>query len=180
MKILLERFSAQELRQQAQRREQIAQLYCAIWREPPWNELNWTNEMVYEEFAELFASPNPQMLCAYRTADEVAGFSWGFEKSMEKIVRENAPELAQVLKGGRFFYTSELAVAASMRNAGVGVMLTEALTRQVQASGASYVFLRTHKEAFPAQKVYTRCGFTRTEIRDVTYPDRTYWVRKLD
>jgi len=64
----------------------IAELYCEIWKEPPWNENFWTVERVMQDIQKELTRPNAVLFSA--TNDQgVVGFTWGYETTLSDLHR---------------------------------------------------------------------------------------------
>lgn len=64
-----------------------------------------------------------------------------------------------------------VAVQKSLRNRGLGYLLTQALVQKAWDEGMDAVTLEVRERNLAAQKVYERCGFTASGIRPHYYAD---------
>jgi len=159
----------------------IAELYCKIWEEPPWNEDFWTVEKVMEDMQKELRKPNAVLLSAAR--DEiVVGFTWGYETTivdLHKISEISVSRWRDIIGNKRSSYIDELAVAKSSRGQGIGHKLTERLIASLSNAGVDYITLRTDTMAKSARSVYQQAGFLELDLIDTKYPNRTYWLKTL-
>ena len=158
-----------------------AELYCQIWKEPPWNEDFWTVEGVIEDIKKQMERPHAVGFWALH-GEEVVGFTWGYEVSKEDLRKISGVETLDVLfeKGDRVFYIDELGVAPLFRKRGVGEQLSKALIAVAQGlCGIQRFTLRTDIKAIAARKLYIKLGFKELSVRDAEHPERTYWVLEL-
>jgi ribosomal protein S18 acetylase RimI-like enzyme len=154
-------------------RKSLIELYKEIWKEPPWNEFFWTDEMVNEDidFAirqKDFIGKLAVLLNKY----EVVGFTWGYELPIEKF------PFLRVVTGGKTFYVDELAVRSGFRRRGIGSTLSKMLMKEAEKLGYDTVVLRTDVNAV-AYVFYKKLGFEDTNIRDPQYPQRTYMKKRI-
>lgn len=155
-----------------------AALYCRVWQEPPWLEMNWRSDEVQRDFEETLQKPGSHAFLAVSGRD-VVGFSSGWTLPREDLTRRSAgkPELFG-FDGRPIFYIAELASSGSRRHLGIGRNL---LGRLLEAAGNDdhrQFLTRTHVDAEPARRLYSSLGFEETVIADIDYQDRTYWVRR--
>lgn len=161
--------------------EKCAGLYRDIFREPPWNEENWTMETVLSDIREQAQRSGFCGWVAKTAEDEIIGFTWGYLVSREEMrgVAGNQ-KLDFLFDGhGKIFYVDELGVGSAYRGRGWGRKLSQDLLVGARAAGAKSVVLRTDRKATAARELYLRLGFQDLQIEDRTYADRTYWHREL-
>lgn len=157
-----------------------AELYCLIWKEPPWNEDFWTIEGVIADIHKGMREPSAEAFLAFEN-DALVGFTWGYEVSREKL-REIAgwAHLDFIFEQGRVFYIDELGVDRSCRGKDLGKALSEALIERVENGHRIFIAaLRTDIKAEAARGLYQRLGFKEVPIADSQHPNRTYWVRGI-
>lgn len=156
---------------------QMAELYCAVWQEPPWNEMEW---QIDEVLADLQSIPNMQdgLLYAAVTNNRVVGFTAGWPISRYEFFEKSGTKIGRFFKDDEpAFYIAELGCDCRFRGHGIGRQLSLRLIGNAAELGYSRFVLRTHLMAHPARKLYASLGFHETRIIDYTYPDRSYWVR---
>lgn len=158
-----------------------AELYCQIWKEPPWNEDFWTVEGVIEDIKKQMKRPNAIGFLSLH-GEEVVGFTWGYEVSKDNLREISGVEVLDVLfeKGNRVFYIDELGVASLFRKMGIGEQLSKSLIATVLNSCEIRRFtLRTDIKAIAARNLYIKLGFRDLSIRDAEHSTRTYWFLEL-
>jgi len=158
-----------------------AELYCQIWKEPPWNEDFWTVEGVIEDIKKQMERPNAVGFWALY-GEEVIGFTWGYEVSKADLREISGVVALDFLfkKGSRVFYIDELGVAYLFRGRGIGERLSRNLIGAVRNSCEIRRFtLRTDIKAITARNLYRKLGFRDLLIRDAAHPNRTYWFLEL-
>lgn len=162
--------------------DSYANLYCEIWREPPWNELFWKPESVLVDLEQQIIK---QDSCAFfstnSSKDKIVGFTWGYAVNLQELTEMSSGANFEefVSKDERIFYIDELGVEKNHRNLGVGKRLSLIMIDEIRARSFSKVVLRTNMIAIPARKLYCVLGFTELSVRDLKYTDRTYWLLKL-
>jgi len=158
-----------------------AELYCEIWKEPPWNENFWTAEGVIEDIRKQIKRLNAIGFLALQGGN-VIGFTWGYEVDKEDLREISGVEALGILfeKGGRVFYIDELGVSSLFRRRRIGEHLSRILITTVQNScGIRCFILRTEIKAVAARNLYAKLGFRELSIRDAEHSQRTYWVLDL-
>jgi len=173
--------------------EQCSELYCQIWKEPPWCEDFWVPEEVRQTLSKELELPGAVCVLAaneytqhpYTEYDDdkycVLGFTWGYSVSQEDLRRiaghegldfvfENTP---------RAFYIDELGVDPGKRLKGVGRQLTTLLLDHARGQGHRRIVLRTDLRAVPARALYSHLGFTELDVKDAQHENRTYWLLDL-
>ena len=159
----------------------IAELYCQIWREPPWNENCWQPGKVLDDMKEELRKPGA--VCVFAVAvdtDQIVGFSWGYLVNKDELKEIAGHDKLSLFPGynNRAFYIDEMAIASEYRRKGVAGFLTEMMLSEID-SLIKFVLVRTDVNALPARKLYSSFGFKEIPVRDVKYPDRSYWCLKL-
>ena len=155
----------------------IAELYCQIWQEPPWNEFFWTVPGVLQDLQQELSLPQAICLAAYKQS-RVIGFTWGYQVNQEKMIQISGGQLLNPLfcRQPVLFYIDELAVAKDMRCQGHGKGLTGKLILEVRLVSDLRICLRTDTQAAAARRVYQQLGFQDLGIKDAQFPNRTYWL----
>ena len=160
---------------------QWADLYCSIWKEPPWNEDFWKPEEVILDIRRELNLPNARAFLALADGS-VVGFSWGYSvdsKAMQKIA-DNDKLNFLFTDNSTVFYIDELGVNVKYRGQGIGKSLSRSLLDSITVDKiASKVILRTDEKAMSARHVYTVLGFQELLTHDGKYPDRNYWTLML-
>ncbi|MEM5778674.1 MAG: GNAT family N-acetyltransferase [Candidatus Aenigmatarchaeota archaeon] len=142
-------------------------MYKEIWKEPPWNENFWTDEMVNKDIEYALKQKDFIGKLAVNS-DNVIGFIWGYSLPEDKF---------QFLKLKDSIYIDELAVEKSFRRGGIGTKLTNMLIKDAKKLGYKTVTLRTDVNGI-AYSFYFNLGFEDLKIRDPQYQERTY-MRKI-
>jgi ribosomal protein S18 acetylase RimI-like enzyme len=158
-----------------------AELYCRIWKEPPWNEDFWRPEDVMINFRKDLAMPEASCWFSTNDSDGLLGFSWGYEvdsKGLNKVVGDDRLEYL-FEHDSKLFYVSELGVDADKRQKGVGKRLTQLLLSDALAAGFRYTILRTDLRATPARTLYSHLGFQELPILDSRHASRSYWLLQM-
>lgn len=90
-------------------------------------------------------------------------------------------ELDEEFDKGRLFYIDSIVVREVSQGARIGRELLQTLIRKVQLCyGITRFILRTHVEAYPARKLFSRVGFQETDVHDKEDANRTYWILDLN
>jgi ribosomal protein S18 acetylase RimI-like enzyme len=157
--------------------QDCAQLYCEIWKEPPWNENFWKTEKVVNEIRSQMNYPGAEGYLAFENC-EVIGFTWGYQIDLKDMVEISGSQEINFLfeNGNKIFYVDELGVKKEYRHNEIGKGLTERILLSAKKNGSNLAILRTDKKAGAAKKLYRKIGFQDLCIRDANYPDRTYWL----
>lgn len=158
-----------------------AELYCKIWREPPWNEHFWKAEDVKKDIVNEISKTAGKCLIATLdkpTGSEIIGFTWGYMANPEYLLEISGSDyfINNCKSLGNIFYVDELGVDPRFRKSGIGKKLSEKLISHAKKSGANFVTLRTNKKAMPARKLYNQLGFRELLIQDKQHTERTYWI----
>ena len=157
-----------------------AQLYCEIWKEPPWNEDFWKPEEVVRDIKTQLTKPNAIFLIATNGTDEVIGFTWGYQVStgiLSEISGVSVEDWRKVISNKEVFYIDEFGTKRSYRRKGIGTKLVRELLEQLSHTDIKLTTLRTNKSALPARAIYSQMGFQEIGIQDTKHQDRTYWMR---
>jgi ribosomal protein S18 acetylase RimI-like enzyme len=154
-----------------------AELYCEIWKEPPWNEDFWKPREVKGEFRKELSRPHGEAFLALEN-QKVVGFTHGYSVSCQEM-REVAGNglLNKLFKHtNRVYYIDELGVAKEYRGRHISIDLTNSLIQAVKCHGITCITLRTDMQAMAARNLYQKLGFKELKVCDAKYPNRTYWV----
>ena len=160
--------------------EQWANLYCEIWKEPPWNEDFWQPAEVIVDFQKEMRNPNAEAFLAIADS-RVVGFTHGYSVSKEELRVIAGNDLLDSLfeNTERVYYIDELGVQKDFRGKGLAKKLSQNLIHAASVYGLTKVVLRTDVQAPSARHVYQKLGFNELTVCDAKYPNRTYWVIKL-
>jgi len=160
--------------------KKTAELYCRIWREPPWNEDFWKIKDVIKDLEKQSAKKNAIVLIATNGSRDVIGFTWGYEVSIKDLSQISGLSLNiwQKIINQRAFYVDEFGVQKEWRGNGVGQQLAQALIEQASLANKTLV-LRTDVSAKSARTVYEKVGFEELSLHDAKHKDRTYWLKKI-
>jgi len=160
--------------------EALAKLYCKIWKDPPWNEDFWKPEEVVRDIKTQLTKPNAIFLIATNGTDEVIGFTWGYQVSIEELSEISGVlvEVWQKVVGNeKVFYIDEFGTEKSYRGQGIGTKIAHELLEQLSRTDIKLATLRTDKLALPARTIYARIGFQELDIQDAKFQERTYWLK---
>ena len=158
-----------------------AQLYCQVWKEPPWCEDFWQAEDVLANLKVELAKPRALCWLATSARQEVIGFSWGYGVNRDDLTKISGnSQLAQSLNGtAELFYVDELGVNIKKRQHGVGKRLTRQLIDYAANCGYSKIILRTDIRAIPARTLYAHLGFKELTVQDSAHQTRNYWLLQM-
>jgi len=161
-----------------------AELYCRIWKEPPWEESYWIPPMFMAQIRTAFARRGYVGLLAL-CADNpgvyasVVGFIWGYLARSGDITDVSSN---QCLPDSIFrlypevFYLAELGVDPAYRNRGIGTQLSRDLIDKLKGQGSQPISLRTHIDDIPGRNIYAGLGFEELPIADRQFSPHTYWL----
>lgn len=160
----------------------LAELYCQIWKDPPWNEDFWTVNDVMKDMEEQSLKPQAIILAATNGSMEMIGFTWGYETNISGLadISGISADLWKDVIGKRTpFYIDELGVAREKRGHGIGKNLVKKLLSEISLINIDCITLRTDMAAMPARKIYSAAGFQELQLRDAKHKNRTYWLKNL-
>ena len=149
-------------------RKSLVKLYKKIWKEVPWKENFWTDEMVNEDINYALNQKDFIGKLALKISD-VKGFTWGYYLPKEKFPFLDLKDAV---------YVDELGVEKKFRNKGIGTRLTNMLINDARNLGYGKVTLRTDING-GAYKFYLDLGFVDMKIKDPKYPQRTYMIKTI-
>lgn len=171
-----------DFKNDVQVKEKVAELYCWVFQEEPWNENNVPSK-VMEVMDEQFKRPNATALAGFGDG-ELIGFTWMYQilKDDLKEGTRYSPELSFLFDGQKnVFYLQEIAVKKEFRRQGNGEILTRELLFSGRKNGADIVVLSTHAEAKSIVLLISKLGFQNSGvIRPPAELGRTYWTLKLE
>lgn len=162
--------------------KKVAELYCTIWREPPWNEDFWvTEEVAYEILSQTKRPGASSCLASVVKNFKIIGFTWGYPVEKAELARiAKSSSLDSLFKNqNKVFYIDELGVDKDWRGMGIGTMLSRLLLESVHAQSVNQVVLRTDIKAKSAIRLYKNLRFKDLGIKDGEYDSRTYWLKSL-
>ena len=81
--------------------------------------------------------------------------------------------------GQRTFYVGGLGVRANYRRLGVAKQLSAALLRELKQNKFAFRLGRTDIRAKVMRNLYSKQGFIELPVRDINYPERSYWLLSL-
>jgi len=159
--------------------KQWAELYCEIWKEPPWNEDFWKPEEVIKDFQTEMSNPDSAAFLLL-VDGSVKGFTHGYSVNREELRAIANNDLLDTIfsEDKRIYYIDELGVAKECRGLGFGKLLTARLQSEALGMGIRKVVLRTDTQAKAARRVYEESDFIDLKVFDANYPNRTYWLCK--
>jgi len=161
---------------------QCAELYCKIWKEPPWCEDFWKAPEVLQMMEKEMQRPDAECFLAVKTKQLIViGFTWGYSVDRQELaeisggnrldfITENTP---------RVFYIDELGVDPASRLNRVGNTLTRELIGHAKERGHRRIVVRTDLRAIPARILYGRHGFIELNVKDERHENRNYWLLNL-
>jgi len=162
--------------------EKCAEIYCQIWREPPWNEDFWTVPKVMDDMVIELDKSFSNGFAAMNEVDEVVGFVWGYAVSKQELRSICGSEELDYLfvdEKDQLYYIDELGVSFCHRIKGIGTALSWRLINAAREDNFSWFVLRTDQLAIAARKLYSKMGFQELSIRDAKYSGRSYWAKEF-
>lgn len=161
--------------------EQWTNLYCGIWKEPPWNEDFWKPSEVWNEIRKEITDNQHGEAFLALDKNKVVGFTHGYSANRQEMAMIAGSDLLNELfeHTERVYYIDELGVAKEYRGQHISTDLTRALIQTAHERGLTCITLRTDKQAGAARGLYQKLGFTELAVCDAKYPDRTYWVLRF-
>lgn len=161
--------------------ERCAELYCSIWKEPPWNEDFWRPKEVEQTMLKELEKDEAVAIFGIAETFDVYGFTWGYKVDIEAMgIIAGHDELdKRFAPDSKVFYLDELGVRYDQRRHGVGEFISRLLLREIAEKRFTSVILRTDVRAVPARNLYGKLGFLELSILDKTYSDRSYWIKTI-
>jgi len=158
-----------------------AELYCQIWREPPWNENLWTVSGVLSDIEQQLSKACSEGFLAVNGSNEAIGFTWGYPVSKNNMRRiSKSSDLDFVFqKRKKVFYVDELGVGSNFRIRGIGKTISGMLISAAKRHGFNCFILRTDEKAAAARMLYQKLGFQELDARDREFTGRTYWLLEI-
>ncbi len=161
--------------------ENVAKIYCQIWKEPPWNEDFWNvKDVVSGLKQELRVSESYGFVVSNH--DEIVSFTWGYRVNVAKLAQIAGHNQLDYLFNGKLrkvFYIDELGTAKEYRGNKIGKELSWQLLSVMEKQGFDLVLLRTDVQAIVARNLYQKLGFQELPIFDKKHQHRTYWTLTL-
>ena len=159
-----------------------AELYCKIWREPPWNENFWNTADVLASIQKELSRNCSRGFLSVGPDNEVIGFTWGYQVDQEEMrtISGHAKLNPFFQNGELVFYIDELGVDPVCRLKGMGKFLSRALLAWAADTGHNTALLRTDIKADPARTLYAKLGFKELDILDSREHQRSYWYLRIN
>lgn len=159
-----------------------AELYCKIWREPPWNENFWNAADVLASIQKELSRNYSRGFLSIDSNNEVIGFTWGYQvdKDEMRAISGHARLDPFFQNETLVFYIDELGVDPGCRLKGMGKSLSKALLAWATDSGHNIALLRTDVKADPARTLYAKLGFKELDILDSNEHQRSYWYLRIN
>ena len=174
--------------------EKLAELYCEIWQEPPWNETFWEPERVvidikqkleFKNFCGLITTACDPSL--WNTGKEsryiikkFVCFSYGYEVTADELFQISGHrQMDYIFESGTVFYLADLATRKDYRQKGLAKKISLKLLRFAENKKLSQVVLRTEIQATAARNLYRKLGFKELGIFDAKHKTRSYWALDL-
>ena len=167
---------------------ELAEIIRAVFSEPPWHERYSEARLKFGLGVEMMRK-NPILIIArHKHHGDLAAYSLGQElvansedprdQTFFKI--SGAHELDYLADHQqRTFYVSGLGVKTQYRRLGVAEQLSSALIAELRRQQFDYRLGRTDLNAHGMRRLYAKQGFKELPIRDVNYPERSYWLLPL-
>jgi ribosomal protein S18 acetylase RimI-like enzyme len=163
-----------------------AELYCQIWKEPPWNENFWQVQDVEKKIVEAVSKSGSIAFLATENSLlalslKVIGFTWAFPVTASELAVIAGHEQLNLVfeQATKVLYLAELGVGSAYRKHSFGLTMTKDLISQAKRMGWELIILRTDIEAVSARRLYSRLGFQEMPVNDTSHPTRTYWSLDL-
>ncbi len=167
---------------------ELADIICEVFSEPPWNESYSPARIMLGLGVEMMRK-NPILLAArHKQQGHLIGYLLG-----QELVAESADPRDQTffkISGGyaldylandkqRTFYVGGLGVRAQYRRLGIAEQLSARLVSELRSQKFTYRIGRTDLTATSMRNLYVKQGFVELPVRDLNYPERSYWILRL-
>jgi ribosomal protein S18 acetylase RimI-like enzyme len=165
--------------------DMLANLYCEIWKEPPWNEYFWKPEAVLADLTTQLAKTGAVAYCAIDDSNKqnkkMIGFLWGYQVTINELREISGSDKLDFIFAGeqKVFYMDEIGIAQPYRKKYFAKELTIRMLNDAKSYGASAAILRTDKDAYTVHHLNEGLGFKNLQIYDANYPTRTYLFKVL-
>ena len=175
-KVIRYEVSRQEDTADEQALRSAAEMFCAVYKEEPWNE-EWDPDEVIRMLQDATVEEGGVLIFAL-SGTKVVGITFGrFIQTQEIEQRIGQDPMLSLSGREKLYYVSEVSVDYEARRHGIGRALTAKLIETAESLGAKRFILRTNVNAIPARTLYAKAGFVETDWSDIEFPDRTYWIR---
>jgi ribosomal protein S18 acetylase RimI-like enzyme len=167
----------------------LAEIICEVFSEPPWNESFSAARIMFGLGVEMMRKNSILVTAKHQQDGRLIGYILG----QELVVKSDDPRDQTFFKisGGqeldflahnnqRTFYVSGLGVRANYRRLGVAEQLSAALLKELKQNKFAYRLGRTDIKAVGMRNLYSKQGFKELPVRDINYPERSYWLLLLN
>ena len=160
--------------------QSLAEMFCEIWKEPPWCEFFWTVTEVREYILSFAKLPKGSWL-VMKNRGKIIGFAAGYEVDsleLSQISGHSETIWTPLFSDKRGFYVAEIAVNPSYRGKHLGTALAITQMNYAKLKSQSYMVFRTKNVI--TEHLYQALGFVRSPLVDGADPERKYWYKMLD
>ncbi len=167
---------------------QLATLICEVFSQSPWNERYSPARIMFGMGIEMMRKNTLLITARHKENDHLIGYVLG----QELLVNSEDPRDQTFFKisgahdldylaenNRRTFYVSGLGVSLKYRRCGIAEQLSMTLLKELRQHKFAYRLGRTDLQAHSMRNLYTKQGFKELPIRDVNYPQRSYWLLAL-
>jgi len=166
----------------------MAAMAYESFRQPPWNDDRQPPRLHLGLGVDLMRRDAMAFVARSGSSGRLVGYVLGYEvvhasddtRDVTLAQLAGSHALDHLCDGGRrVFYGDTLCVDARHRRLGIGYRLSLTLIERLRASGYAYRIGRTSTAAGAMRALYEKLGFEELAVRDATYPERTYWLKRL-
>ena len=167
---------------------EIAEIIREVFSEPPWHERYSATRLKFGLGVEMMRKNSILIIARHKHQGYLAGYLLG----QELVAQSDDPRDQTFFKISgahdldylanhhqRTFYVGGLGVKAQHRRLGVAEQLSSALITELRRQQFDYRLGRTDLKAHGMRSLYVKQGFKELPVRDVNYPDRSYWLLPL-
>ena len=166
----------------------LAEIICEVFSEPPWNESFSAGRIMFGLGVEMMRKNSILVTAKHQQNGRLIGYILG----QELVVKSDDPRDQTFFKisGGydldflaqnnqRTFYVGGLGVRANYRRLGVAEKLSATLLKELKKNKFTYRLGRTGIKVKSMRNLYSKQGFIELPVRDIHYPERSYWLLSL-
>lgn len=188
--IIIERISAEALSEDKSGAQiaQMAETAYHAFREPPWRDDLEKPRLHFGLGVDLMRCNAAAYVAKAKSSNEIIGYILGYEVFFQNEDRREltlsaitgTPALDYLFEEGRrVFYVDTLCVDRLFRQRRIAYRLLSALVDELRREGFDCCISRTSVKNLSMMSLFSKLGFQELTVRDVRYPDRTYWLLAL-